>query len=874
MFVVLDLETTGLSVKDDAIIELALLKIDRHTFREVDRFTTLVFPGKEISDLISQITWIQNKDVVWAPTFSQVKAQVQEFIEGFPIIGHNISFDLRFLEAHGIDISKNPSIDTFFLANFLCYDIKSLNLWYLCEYFSIDLENAHRALADTLATAQVFQKLIEKLQKLSEGELDFVRYYFWICQDTWVRLLRDTYLPKKEALSQEKLFEIYMHILGKNIQDITDISHSKNQLDVGVILANIPWFEPRESQKIMLDKVDKTLNHGEKCMIEAPTWIGKTFAYLLPALKYSLSTGEPVHISTSTKALQDQIYFNDLAFLKQHFPEDFSYTKLKGKRNYLSILALSEFLESNSHSPAAMVSFLLKVFFWSMKTEFWELDDLDFYGEEWGFVSQIHAGSVAVFDESNPYSSLEFVQRARKRAKKSNIIITNNHILFQDIISEGSLLWGVKNLILDEAHALEDVVTQSLKKSLWFASFQTLTQKIDQKIQKYKIVLETFALQKQQMLYDMAELFSIFEGALFENFSLDAKYKTLLLQESFFSEREELGMLAKKIFDLAEGLKKWLQDCDEEVALKFQSEIQEISFCQQVIAEVFFHRDFQKSFYYIAHDENKGTQLFSSVLHPGSFLQEYLWSKLESVVITSATLQMGDDFAYIRKMLHLEDFETLTLPSDFDYEKQALLYIPQDLGSVKNNVSQILTFLDVFFRTVRGRTLVLFTAFFMIREVFSQLKSSLESENIHLHAQSISGSKHKQIDAFKKHPENSILLGTDTFWEGIDIPGEDLQYLIIHKIPFQVPTDPVFQARSRLFQDSFQEYAIPKSILKLKQGFWRLIRTKKDTWIVVFLDDRIRNTPWGQKYYQAFPENIKIRTGTTQKLLEILSKHQ
>ena len=171
----------------------------------------------------------------------------------------------------------------------------------------------------------------------------------------------------------------------------------------------------------------------------------------------------------------------------------------------------------------------------------------------------------------------------------------------------------------------------------------------------------------------------------------------------------------------------------------------------------------------------------------------------------------------MQKILETADFETFSLPSDFDYSKQALLFIPQDLGDIKNNVHEIISFLDIFFRVVKGRTLVLFTAFFMIREVFAKLKIQLEQDNIHLLAQSISGSKYKQIDTFKKHPENSILLGTDTFWEGIDIPGEDLQYLILHKIPFQVPTDPIFQARSALFQDSFQEYAIPKSILKLKQ---------------------------------------------------------
>jgi len=217
------------------------------------------------------------------------------------------------------------------------------------------------------------------------------------------------------------------------------------------------------------------------------------------------------------------------------------------------------------------------------------------------------------------------------------------------------------------------------------------------------------------------------------------------------------------------------------------------------------------------HNEYKGTIVHSTVLSPGKFLQSKLWSSLESVVLTSATLQMEDNFSYIKNVLELHDFDTLLLPSDFDYNKQALLFIPQDLRNIKNNLSEVISFLNKFFLTVKGRTLVLFTAFFVIREVFSRLKISLEQQDIHILAQSISGSKHKQIDFFKKRPNNSILLGTDTFWEGIDIPGEDLQYLLIHKIPFNVPSDPIFQARSKLFKDSFGEYAIPKAILKLKQ---------------------------------------------------------
>ncbi len=172
----------------------------------------------------------------------------------------------------------------------------------------------------------------------------------------------------------------------------------------------------------------------------------------------------------------------------------------------------------------------------------------------------------------------------------------------------------------------------------------------------------------------------------------------------------------------------------------------------------------------MTHDEKKGTQMSYSVLSPGDFLSQKLWSQLDSVVLTSATLQMNGSFEYIDSVLQTENFQHEILESSFEYEKQALIFIPQDLGNIKNNTQKIIEFLGMFFHHVRGNTLVLFTAFSVIREVFSHLKLDLQHQGISLLAQSLSGSKHKQIEYFKKHADTSILMGTDSLWEGIDIP--------------------------------------------------------------------------------------------------------
>ncbi len=871
MFIVLDLETTGLSPREDTIIECAFIKINRETFREESRFTTYINPEREIPGLISQITNIFHKDVEDAPIFEQVLDEIQDFIEWFPLIWHNVSFDIRFLESHGVDCSKNPPIDTFFLANFLCYKLKSLNLGYLCESFDIKLDNAHRAIDDALATVLVFQKLIEKLQSFEAKFKEVFYYYFSLCQDTGVRILRDEYLKKwKKLLWEEDIVGSYILGLKKNYSSVEKMSHTKDAIDIQSFLDEIDDFEVRDSQKQMLSKVDETFQKWKRILIEAPTGIWKTFAYLLPALKYSLRFNEAVHISTSTKALQDQIYYKDLTFLREVFPHVFSFTKLKWKRNYLWVSSFLSFLESAEIQSPARIGFILKIYLWSLESDFGELDELDYYGEEWSYLSDINAWDAYVFDAGNIYKESEFAFRARKRAKQANIVVTNNHILFQDMSSEWSLLWGVKNLVLDEAHSLEDIVTNSLKKTFSFQILQKTFQKIEKKIWKYKISDSDILTKKQHILFDCAELFSVFEGAVFEKFSLDAKYKSLSLKDMFFEDRPEVQILDQKIILGLKGLQQDIANLGDDVALLFSRELQEINFMIEFLWNIGWSRDCDKYIYYLSHDNDRGTQIHYTLLRPWSFLDEYLWSRLESVVLTSATLQMGGSFWYIQKMLQVEEFETLTLDSDFDYKKQALVFIPQDLGSVKHNLPQVLKFLEAFFFIVRGQTLVLFTAFSVIREVFSTLKIRLQQDDIHLLAQSISGSKNKQIDFFKAHSENSILLWTDTFWEGIDIPGRDLRYLVIHKIPFSVPSDPIFTARSSLFQDSFADYAIPKSILKLKQGFGRLVRSKDDTGIIVFLDDRINTTIWGKKFFEAFPKDIKVRYWSTQKLIELL----
>ena len=223
-------------------------------------------------------------------------------------------------------------------------------------------------------------------------------------------------------------------------------------------------------------------------------------------------------------------------------------------------------------------------------------------------------------------------------------------------------------------------------------------------------------------------------------------------------------------------------------------------------------------------------------------------------------------------LLSLQDFSFHAFETDFDYSQQATLFMVTDLWSIKHNSTQVVEFLSQLYSAVWWRILTLLTSFSMIRKIYTSLYPHLKSQWIDLYAQSIGWSKAKLFHNFMKQPDNSILLWTNSFWEWINIEWDALQYLVIHKFPFPVPTDPIFLARSELFSNPFADYSIPKATLKLQQGFGRLIRNKTDTGVVILLDDRIYSTNWWSALLSAFPKNIRIKKTSTQSLIEVLKK--
>lgn len=870
MIVCFDLETTGLDKYNDKIIEFAMVKFDEKTFTIIDTFTSLIDPEVSIPELITSLTSINDSDVAWAPKFVELRNDIINFIWDLPVVGHNVYFDVDFFANNGVNLDNNICIDTFFLSNFLCFKESSLNLEMLCDSFWISFSWAHRALNDVHATIRLFQKLIETFDKLDNEKKHLLLYTFNMTNDKNILFLKDFLFKNIDSNLLLKDFEekILSNVWKLDNDDVLIVNKDIDINDMSFYFNKLWFLEKRDNQMKMTNLVMDSFSNNKKIVIEAPTWLWKSFAYLIPSILHSLNTWEKVFVSTKTKALQDQLYNRDLKYLKETLWLDFRYTKLKWKKNYVSIkLFFDEYLFGDF--TYTKVWFLSKILLWLLDTKYWELDELNFYWQEYNFLKFINADNLSVLDDKNDYRRYEFLFKARVWLASSNIIIINHSLLFWDISVETWVLWKITNLVIDEWHNIEDTITDSLRQKYslkWFLEYFDIVEKILSKINSNKIELMTIKerlVSKLELIDDY--IFNYVNSKLWRN----NWYKTILLKRDFFLWDEFSNLLKKIELD-------FIDIVDILATNENHNFSKEIVLFQWVLDNIKIMLDINSDWRYIKIlnvDDNTWVSFEYTLLNPWEYLIDNLWKNVKSCVLTSATLKIWWNFDYFKKILLLDDFLFYSFESDFDYKKQATLFIPTDLWDIKyNNNIIILNFLSDFYTLVKWKVLTLFTSYSSIKEVYSALNKKLKLEWVNLYAQWIAWSKVKLLNHYLDDPSNSILLWTDSFWEWVDIPWDDLKYLVIHKFPFIVPTDPIFQARSIFFKDPFLEYSIPKAIIKLKQWFWRLIRTKSDTWIVILLDNRIYTTTWWEAFYDAFPDAINIKKWNSQNFFNILGK--
>jgi len=642
----------------------------------------------------------------------------------------------------------------------------------------------------------------------------------------------------------------------------------------GLIARHHPNYEYRPGQVEMAEAVNQTLTGGGAALIEAGTGTGKTLAYLIPAL----ASRERVIVSTATKNLQEQLYKKDIPFLQQIIPRQFHATYMKGRSNYVCLHRLKKADETPILDGLKEVDYFDEVRRWAAVSETGDRAELEDLPEDLSFWPHIDARADICLGQKCPEFEACFITKMRQQAIESDIVIVNHHLFFADLALRGGDYGGVlpeySTVIFDEAHELEDVAASYFGSSVSNYRIADLMEDAG----KLVITAPDQASEMNKALARLAQRSDMFwltfqsgdrNQALLEGNSPGYRGPERTgrnwqdgrntIDSSFFlrADREgeyrptaagEAYMALTTAIDRVIAALALVKDPPPEVenigrraeSLKFDLE--------------FIVTASEQGFVYWVERRGRGVFLHATPIDVSGILEDRLFENVRSVVLTSATMTAGGSFSFIKGRLGIREARELIIESHFDFENQAVLYLPERMPDPRSrefldaSVEQIVQILEA----TSGRAFVLFTSVASMRETYERVKDQVEFPVL-LQGQA---SKAGILDRFRK-TSGAVLFATSSFWQGVDVQGEALSCVIISKLPFAVPSDPIVAARQKYIDDqggsSFYEYSVPEAIIALKQGLGRLIRSKNDRGVLSILDPRVRTKSYGRLFLQSLP---------------------
>ena len=919
-YIALDLETTGLDPERDTIIEIGAVKFRGDEV--LGTWSNLVNPGRPIPYQIEQLTGITNQDVRQAPPLRALTRPFARFVGHHPVVAHNVSFDLSFLQRQGL-LRENLPLDTFELASILMPHAARYSLGRLADTLGIQFITRHRALDDAKATMQLFLALLEQASQLDLSIIQELNRT--AAHSQWP--LRQVFRDLEQSRARHAFADsIGQQLMAKGALDgrgsVRMLFHDEKKaeplqpneqpkpLDVaaltglleedGLLTRTFPVYEYRPQQVEVLQAMADAFNEGQHLLVEAGTGTGKSLAYLLPAIYFAVQNGERVVISTNTINLQEQIHDKDIPTLQEVLPLEFRAALVKGRSNYLCQRRLDIF-RRNRRLDEEEMRLLAKVLVWLPSTMTGDRAELFLptYAEQalWHHISA-EAETCSLDRCRYRQNGRCFYYRAHEKAESAHLIIVNHALLLSDVAVQGRVLPPYRYLIVDEAHHLEAATTRQLSFTTTQRALERLLNEISQANQKGYLTqllrmirrpvpetvyakteqfvkeLRTHVETAKQHLYDFYNELEIF---LSNHASGSQAYdKRLRLTRSLRTQPDwanieamgdnlctSLYYVGQRLEKLAGGLTE-LEEFDipnlEDLAQDLRRLLHSVREQHEQLNAIIFEPSSNDIHWAQISARTQATSLHAAPLHVGHLVQEHLFFTKESVILTSATLRTDGDFCFIRERLSAEDCDELAVGSPFDFDCQALLYLPTDIPEPNQPGYQkaVERALIPLIRAVRGRTLVLFTSYHQLRATQRAIARPLANADIAVFAQGGGTSRAQLLENFRT-TERSALLGTRSFWEGIDVLGPALSCLVIARLPFSVPNDPVFAARAETFDDPFSEYSVPETILRFRQGFGRLIRSTKDRGIVVVMDKRVLTKRYGAKFLNSLPSCKVVR---------------
>jgi ATP-dependent DNA helicase DinG len=602
-------------------------------------------------------------------------------------------------------------------------------------------------------------------------------------------------------------------------------------------------YEFRPSQLEMARIVEDAFEHRRHSIIEAGTGTGKTLAYLIPAIR----SGRRVVVSTATKSLQEQLFQKDVPFLQKHFAPNLKAALMKGRANFLCRQKVEQMAGQPVLKGMDEMDWFAQIRDWSKLTETGDRSELTFLPDSAELWNRIDARSDLCGGQKCPEFQRCFITAMRQRAQEADLIIVNHHLFFADLAIRqddfGSILPEYSALVFDEAHGIEDVASDYFGRQISSYRFEELARDIDGMLRVLRIeaaplrrhlarvrelgrtFFETFPEREGRFPFGSAERQSFLERNRSSYDELCGAIKRIETELSALSPKpEEVITLARRT-----------AESRRELAFLLESE--------------------EKSYVYWYERRGRGVFLAATPIDVSQILREQLFERFDTVVLTSATVAIAGRFDYLKQRLGVLPAKEVVLPAEFDFREQALLYIPRAMPDVRHAsfsssaAEEITKLLEI----SQGRAFCLFTSYSQMRDVYERVSAKVAYPLF------LQGTAPRSIllDRFRSTP-NAVLFATSSFWQGVDVPGSQLSCVIIDKLPFAVPSDPIVAARVRALQEDgrnpFAEFQIPEAVLALKQGFGRLIRSKTDRGILAILDNRIQRMAYGRIFLESLPD--------------------
>lgn len=688
----------------------------------------------------------------------------------------------------------------------------------------------------------------------------------------------------------------------------------------GTIAAILSGFEERPEQLRMAFLVNEAFNRHRLALVEAGTGTGKSLAYLVPALLWAEKNRQRVVVSTNTINLQEQLIGKDIPFLQRAVQSDCKAVLVKGRNQYLC-LRRTDIARSEpglfDHEKSAELDMIGQ---WADETEDGSLGELSFLPS-----AQLWEEVCCEYDQCLrircPYFKRCFFHKARREAARADILVTNHALLMTDLAirsqtgnySSSAILPPFKHLILDEAHHLEDVATSFFSTQATRFAFARVLNRLCHPRKREKGLLPRLLIRLGNVLpASEDQLFSRLHGLIqsllsrreeillqtiegLENIAATTatfsgyeirdlqEHKQRLTKEFRDSHQwilisEKVGLMRDTVSRYGKDLHELLTACDaleeglHDSLASFWVDLAAVTGRVEKLAAdlALFMAEDEKNCAWIEISQgglgrSKGfvCRLCTAPLGVAEILKESFFDRLETVILTSATLAVGRSFSYLKERLGLSSLTPdrlleLQLFSPFDFQRQALVAVPEDIPepAAGGYADALAAICEKAALAADGRSLILFTAYALLAKVYAETSPLLAARGYRCLKQG-QDSRHRLLKTFVDDP-TSVLFATDSFWEGVDVPGRSLEQLIITRLPFRVPTDPIIQSRAEAIEraggDPFRDYTIPQAVIRFKQGFGRLIRNHSDRGVVLILDSRVVNKGYGKIFLQSLPE--------------------